>query len=122
MTHSARLLFYWKKKKKNHSMCVAGYAPSWSENPLSLQVHKPASWSRKVYLRILTHTYCSEPEIFNMLSSFALYHKPYTEDTLFSPILHIRSRLRGAARMMLSTRRRSSAASDAEETTALFSL
>lgn len=49
MTHSARLLFYWKKKKKkNHSMCVAGYAPSWSENPLSLQVHKPASWSRKV--------------------------------------------------------------------------
>lgn len=142
MTHSARLLFYWKKKKKTiacasldmhlvglKTHCLFKYINQqagperYSDlRNICLRISFGLTVYKKVYLRILTHTYCSEPEIFNMLSSFALYHKPYTEDTLFSPILHIRSRLRGAARMMLSTRRRSSAASDAEETTALFSL
>jgi len=42
------------------------------------------------------------------------------DSTLITP--HIRSRLRGAALMMLSTLSNSSAASDADETTALFSL
>jgi len=42
----------------------------------------------------------------------------------FAPLAlhHIRSRLLGALRMMLSTRSRSSAASEAEETTARLSL